>query len=477
MDRLILSLSENFEQTVSFLWLPLLIWTCISAAAWVVLKFSDSIHPHYQYHTRLALLISLPAGFLLLAGLQGLESALFAQNTAESSLKIITVMAPMEIGITPAETTASLTFLQIAYAGIVLLFISGVILSIAKFIGQWARLHSLRNRCSYTETDTIDNLDKKNRELLGSIRKKVKIAFIDADIIPVTFGYRKPVVLLPASIRNHNENMNMALRHELSHITQNDFLSQVMVTFTQAIFWFHPLVHRLKREIIEYRELRCDLLVLSEESVSRKKYASLLLELLPKPNLQQELSVNMAQESSNLKKRIEMITQYKPTLKIPKRSSLALFGTLMLGTIIAMACTDMQTQQIYDEEELNLMTDVDRTGERGYHQVIIFMGEEDQAARHEGRLGQLNNLKPEHIESIEILKDEAAISRFGERGKQGVIIVNTKLDPESYNTVLQSMGLEREEFTVNTDNSEPQEDYFVVVEEMPELIGGLASVQ
>lgn len=172
-----------------------------------------------------------------------------------------------------------------------------------------------------------------------------------------------------------------------------------------------------------------------------------------------------------------MITQYKPNLKIPKRSSLALFGTLMLGTIIAMACTDMQTQQIYDEEELNLMTDVDRTGERGYHQVIIFMGEEDQAARHEGRLGQLNNLKPEHIESIEILKDEAATSRFGERGAQGVIIVNTKLDPDSYNTVLQSMGLEREEFTVNTDNSEPHEDYFVVVEEMPELIGGLASVQ
>ena len=475
METLILYLSEYFEQTVSFLWLPLLIWTGISAIAWIVLKNFDSIHPQYQYHTRLALLISLPAGFLFLAGLQGLESYMLSQQASETSLRIISVMAPMEMSITPAETESAITFLQAAYAGIVLLFITGVIFCIGKFLVQWSRLHQLRKNCGFTDIQQIENLDQKNRQLISSIKKDVKITFLNADIIPVTFGYRNPIILLPASIRSHDENMNMALRHELSHITQNDFLSQMMAAFTQALFWYHPLVHRLKREIIEYRELRCDMLVLAEETISRKKYASLLLELLPKPNLQQELSVNMAQESSNLKKRIQMITQYKPNHNIPKRSSLAIFGAVLLSTVIVMACTDMQTHDVYDNEELDLMTDVDHAGERGYHQIIIFMSDEEQAERHEGKMSQLSNLQPEHIRSIEILKDQAAVDRFGERGEKGVIIVNTNLSPESYNTVLQTMGLETQDISV--ENLDDPEDYFVVVEEMPELIGGLASIQ
>ena len=170
-----------------------------------------------------------------------------------------------------------------------------------------------------------------------------------------------------------------------------------------------------------------------------------------------------------------MITQYKPNHNIPKRSSLAIFGAVLLSTVIVMACTDMQTHDVYDNEELDLMTDVDHAGERGYHQIIIFMSDEEQAERHEGKMSQLSNLQPEHIRSIEILKDQAAVDRFGERGEKGVIIVNTNLSPESYNTVLQTMGLETQDISV--ENLDDPEDYFVVVEEMPELIGGLASIQ
>ena len=478
METLILYLSEYFEQTVSFLWLPLLIWTGISAIAWIVLKNFDNIHPQYQYHTRLALLISLPAGFLFLAGLQGLESYMLSQQASETSLRIISVMAPMEMSITPAETESAITFLQAAYAGIVLLFINGVIFCIGKFLVQWSRLHQLRKNCGFTDIQQIENLDQKNRQLISSIKKDVKITFLNADIIPVTFGYRNPIILLPASIRSHDENMNMALRHELSHITQNDFLSQMMAAFTQALFWYHPLVHRLKREIIEYRELRCDMLVLAEETISRKKYASLLLELLPKPNLQQELSVNMAQESSNLKKRITMITQQTNTKPIPKRTSLTLLGAIFFSTVIVMACTDMQTQSVFDEEELNLMTDIDRTGDRGFHQVVIFMSEEEQAERHESKLAQLRMLQPEHIQSINILKGEAAVEKYGSRGEMGVILINTKLSEESYNMTLKALGMETQTLLMDINREQTaDEDFFVVVEDMPELIGGLTSIQ
>jgi len=253
-----------------------------------------------------------------------------------------------------------------------------------------------------------------------------------------------------------------------------------MVILTEAVFWFHPLVHRLKRELIDYREMRCDNMVLSESSISRKEYASLLLELIPMPNLNKELSVNMAQESSNLKKRITMITQQTKTQQIPKWSSLLLLGTVFLTTAFAMACTDMQTQTVFDEEELDLMTNIDKTGEQGYHEIIIYMSEEEQANRHESKLEQLRMLEPKHIEAIQVWKGDQAVEKFGSRGEKGVIQVRTKLDAESYNNTLRALGMNPvspESLTPQNSESSPQDDFFVVVEKMPELIGGLGSIQ
>jgi TonB family protein len=216
-------------------------------------------------------------------------------------------------------------------------------------------------------------------------------------------------------------------------------------------------------------------MVLLEEGVSRKKYASLLLELLPMTNINKELSVNMAQETSNLKKRIQMIAQQSRNKPIPKRASFAIFITVLACTAIAMACTDMQTQQIFDNEELNLMTDVDYDGNRGYHQILIFMSDEEQANRHLSALNQLQNLHPEHIMSIDVLKGDTAVELYGKRGSDGVIQINTNLSENSYNSVLETLGMNQVDLSL-TDPYEAEE-IFVVVEQMPELIGGLESIQ
>lgn len=171
-----------------------------------------------------------------------------------------------------------------------------------------------------------------------------------------------------------------------------------------------------------------------------------------------------------------MITQQINTKPIPKRTSLALLGAIFLSTAIVMACTDMQTQNVFDEEELNIITDVDRSGERGYHQVIIYMGDEDQSERHSVALDQLRILQPDHIQSVEVLKGNDAIEQFGNRASNGVILVKTQLDQESYNKVLNTLGMEVQEIPPPPEPGTPDDDHFVVVEQMPELVGGLSAI-
>lgn len=478
MESLFLQIADTGEKVVEFSWLPLAIWTFLSGLTWIFFRSVQNIHPQYQYHTRLALLIALPAGFVTIAIIQLVESVFL--SSPSDSLTFISVVAPFEMSVTPGNSSI-FTTASILYSGIVLLLAVGLIFFASRNIAQWVQLNRLKSKCAFWPVKALKSVDITNLQIIAQTDKDIRIAFLDKEIIPVTFGIRNPIILLPESIKEDQEKLNMVLRHELTHISQNDFLSNVIITFTQTLFWFHPFVHFLKKELIDYREIRCDSFVLSNNSVSRKKYASLLLELLPMPNINKELSVNMAQESSNLKKRIQMITQQQTNRPIPKWSSIAIFACIILSTAVAMSCTDMQTQNVFDEEELNLMTDVDQTGERGYHQIIIFMSDEEQSEKHQSKLEKLNQLSPEHIHSIDVLKGEVAIEKFGDRGSEGVILINTKLNPTSYNTVLQTLGMEKQDISTPpppaTHPDHSAEDFFVVVEEMPELIGGLAQLQ
>lgn len=174
-----------------------------------------------------------------------------------------------------------------------------------------------------------------------------------------------------------------------------------------------------------------------------------------------------------------MITQQSHKKPIPVKSSLALLGSILLSTAIIMACTDMQTQHVFDEEELNIMTDMDRTGDRGHHQIIIYMGDEEQAERYSDALDQLRTLEPEHIQSVDVLRGEDAIEQYGDRASNGVIVVRTKLEWESYSTTLETLGLNPQSPPAPPSPPEPgteSEDYVTVAEQMPELIGGLSAV-
>lgn len=478
MDYYIFQIANYAESLLQLVWLPVILWTIISFGVWLILKVSSKIHPEYQHQTRLALIFALPAGLIFLVFLNQISSMLSA-SASETALKLIYVVSPVDFVVTPVEESAGIPFMSVAYASILLLFAAGMIYFLGRFVIQCVQLYTLKKSCELIPISKIEGLSPQNIGLAMGTRKPITLSFLETEIVPVTFGFRKPVILLPNSLRDNHNKMNLAVRHELTHIKQHDFFSHMIVVLTEALFWFHPLVHKLKTELVEYREMRCDHLVLSEKSVSKNEYASLLLELIPKPNINKELSVNMAQESSNLKKRITMITQQGTIKPISKRSSIALLGAIFLSTAIVMACTDMQTSTLYDDEELNLLTDIDRTGERGYHQILIFMGDEEQAERHESRLAQLRVLQPEHIKSIEIFKGDAAVEQFGERGEKGVIKITTNLSEESYNTALKALGLEPESISPVPAQMEGSDanDYFVVVEDMPELIGGLRELQ
>ena len=94
---------------------------------------------------------------------------------------------------------------------------------------------------------------------------------------PVTFGFRRPVVLLPASFPDLPESMREAiLCHEILHVRRGDWLFTMAEEAVRAVFWFHPAIWWLLGEIQLAREQAVDRAVI-EVTKSRDEYVDALL--------------------------------------------------------------------------------------------------------------------------------------------------------------------------------------------------------
>jgi len=77
---------------------------------------------------------------------------------------------------------------------------------------------------------------------------------------PLTLGHFKPIILIPAGMLSglSPEQVEAILAHEFAHIYRADFLVNLIQSLIEILFFFHPAVWWLSREIRRERELCCD---------------------------------------------------------------------------------------------------------------------------------------------------------------------------------------------------------------------------
>ncbi len=100
---------------------------------------------------------------------------------------------------------------------------------------------------------------------------------------PVAAGFRRPVVLLPATfIENHSRTeLLAAVAHECAHIQRNDFGKNVLYEIAGLFTAFHPATWFIQSRIAETREMVCDRMA-AERLPDRRTYALSLLQLARK---------------------------------------------------------------------------------------------------------------------------------------------------------------------------------------------------
>jgi TonB family protein len=150
---------------------------------------------------------------------------------------------------------------------------------------------------------------------------------------PVTFGFFRPVVLLPRGFTNMAAPLREAiLCHELLHVSRHDWLFTVAEEAVRAVLWFHPAIWWLLSEIQLAREQVVDQAVIRMTG-SREPYVDALLAVAgARPQL--DLSpAPLFLRRRHLKQRVVSILKEVP---MTRRKSLSAL-TAGLG-LMAAAC-------------------------------------------------------------------------------------------------------------------------------------------
>jgi TonB family protein len=153
----------------------------------------------------------------------------------------------------------------------------------------------------------------------------VEAALLASDRVasPVTFGFLKPVILLPRRFAD----LEPALRdpilfHEVLHVRRGDWLFAVSEEILRSLLWFHPAIWYAVREIQLAREETVDREVI-ETMPSRERYVDALLAiagLLKGPEMS---TAAFFLRRSHLKRRVVSIFREANMSKMTKATSVS----------------------------------------------------------------------------------------------------------------------------------------------------------
>lgn len=157
----------------------------------------------------------------------------------------------------------------------VLIWAAGALLLGAYFLVGWLRFTRRFAGAAPAANETIDGCV----EAFGFRRSPVIRCTADSRA-PLTYGIRRPVVLLPADLLADREALRMILTHELAHIRRRDCLRKLLFTLCLCVYWWNPVCWGMVILANRDLELACDALTLRYLGWDRRKsYALTLLEL------------------------------------------------------------------------------------------------------------------------------------------------------------------------------------------------------
>ena len=258
----------------------------------------------------------------------------------------------------------------------------------------------------------------------GRITKEGLINKVETEQNTSPFSFFNYVVFNP---KNYDlSQLSIILAHEKIHIKQRHSLDIIMSHLIVIFQWFNPFIWRYKSAVEQNLEFIADA-GSAELHSTKKEYQHLLV----KSNIHYPLiTIGNSFYNSLIKKRIVMLNKTEsPKINMAKYSlilPLLLAFTLLFNVkTVAQDKPLKEAVEVNEDSNDNPLIKIRSTGPQEKNTPLYIIDGKESSEK------VLQNLNPDSVESIFVLKDDSATKKYGEKGENGVVLISLKKNKDS----------------------------------------------
>ena len=213
------------------------------------------------------------SGPLSLQGTPEPQSGPAAPQAANSELAATAATTPVDSSLSPAGALLAIWALVVTAL-------------LARFVVNQLRTQAVVRRARDLEVDALPSGVREAVRPL--IRGRVRLAESDELHGPAAWGVWRPTLVLPTGLIEELDprELRWVLCHELAHIGRHDVAIAGLQRLLQILWFFHPVVWLVGRQVDRWRECACDEVALSRcRAGSRRGFAEALVRLAARPEL------------------------------------------------------------------------------------------------------------------------------------------------------------------------------------------------
>jgi beta-lactamase regulating signal transducer with metallopeptidase domain len=176
------------------------------------------------------------------------------------------------------------------------------------------------------------------------IKRKVKLWYSNSINAPITFGFLKPMIILPFCLLSNltQTEVEAIILHELSHIKHKDYLLNWALVAIDLIYYFNPFIKILVENIKLEREKNCDLQVINFK-YDKIQYAQILLKIAKNVSKVESFQIGAVSNNNQLLKRVNFFCGVDLQIKKNKTSIYALAIICLFSISLTMFFTQIQS--------------------------------------------------------------------------------------------------------------------------------------
>ena len=180
-------------------------------------------------------------------------------------------------------------------------------------IGLW-QLAKLRRQCEAVSEIELPELAREMVKAFQSVRPVTILRASDLHS-PKAVGFFHPAIILPAWLLNYGtgDELKHVLLHELAHLRRRDDWTNLLQQVVKALFFFHPAIWWMEKELALSREQACDDAAL-EQTADAQDYARSLALVAEKSFIRRQVALAQA-----ILGRAHQLTQRVTRILDPKR--------------------------------------------------------------------------------------------------------------------------------------------------------------